>query len=175
MKVNLKETKNCLNQKCQKNHFYKKKKKMLINVLKEIHLSPYPTYLRLLTNYFQVQENQPFLQKKKKLVKILREIHLPPHPFKINLPVIFMRFQKSKKQFLQIILQKKREDKRQLPHRHPTTLLTMIRESDGSKKPFLSKKKINKNNFLLKKKKFKKLTVKKNTDLGVHPREPFHS
>src|SRR6266540_6530316 len=147
---------------------------MLINVLKEIHLSSYPTYLRLLTNHFQVQENQPFLQKKKKLVKILREIHLSSHPFKINLPVIFMRFQKSKKQFLQTILQKKREDKRQLPYRHPTTLLTMIQESDSSKKLFLSKKKINKNNFLLKKKKFKKLTVKKNTELRVHTREPFH-
>src|SRR6266536_3576517 len=77
-------------------------------------------------------------KKVKKLVKILREIHLPSYPFKINLPVISMRFQKSKKQFLQTILQKKREDKRQLPHRHPTTLLTMIRESDGSKKPLLS-------------------------------------
>jgi len=108
-------------------------------------------------------------------VKILREIHLPPHPFKINLPVISMRFQKSKKQFLQTILQKKRKDKRQLPHRHPTTLLTMKRKSNISKKTFLTKKKINKNNFLLKKKKFKKLTVKKNTDLGVHPREPFYS
>jgi len=40
---------------------------MLINVLKEIHLSPYPTHLKLLTNYFKVQENQPFLKKKKKV------------------------------------------------------------------------------------------------------------
>ena len=86
-----------------KEPFLQKEKKMLINVLKEIHLSPYPTHLRLLTNHFQVQENQPFLQKKK-LVKILRKIYPSPHLFKINLPVIFMRFQKSKKQFLQIIL-----------------------------------------------------------------------